>query len=202
MRFSRLDAFYRMASKGDSDAYNKMYSEFSLMCKRAILGTLRNYRKNTGISEDFYEYIDSLFVKIINEYNNSKGSFSTFCEYSVNQKITARISEEILSNKHGHFSLDDIVVEDKSYLDVVADEGILDLRTEVAVENFKYMISSPNRRLTKAQRLRNTLLKYRYLGYKDIEICDLMKITLSQLRNISKKIKEDEEINNFKLELK
>lgn len=202
MRFSNLDAFYHVAAKGNQEVYNLLYKEFQSLSIKAIDRSMLASMKSTEIHDDFLDYIDTLFLKTINDYDESKGTFSHFCDYIINHKIVMKINEVVGQNKNFHFSLDDIVADDKTFNDIMCDADAPSIQDELVFEKFKFMISSPKRNLTKEKRLANKIMEYRYYGYNDKEICKILKVTPGVFRGIVKRLNDDEEVNNFKLELK
>jgi Fic family protein len=97
--------------------------------------------------------------------------------------------ESFLNNNH---SIDD----------VLADPDQQPMHKEIAHNNFKLKISSPNNHKRKDKRIIDKILLLQYAGYKNKEICKHLKMTYAQLRRYLDKMKNDDELINFKIDLK
>ena len=81
MRFSNWDAYFHMATHGDKEAYQFLYKQFANKAKYIIRIALKEYTNLVVNPEDFCEFIDYLFLRIINEYDFNRGAFRKYCDY-------------------------------------------------------------------------------------------------------------------------
>ena len=200
MRFSNWDAYFHMAAHGDKEAYQFLYKQFANKAKYIIRIALKEYTNLVVNPEDFCEFIDYLFLRIINEYDFNRGAFRKYCDYV----MTVRIRNEILrriseySNQTFFFGVPD----EEQMIEQLPDPNQVPIQREVTIDSMKAYISSPLRKKSKEDRIKTKILLLHYAGYKQVEMCKELKMTLGELRGYLKKIQEDEDIINFNLEMK
>ena len=201
MHCQNLDAYFHMAAQGNKDAYGVLYEEFRNRAFKIIRIAISQMSNLTGNPADFSEIVDEMFFKIINEYDWERGSFSNYVEYALNHRLIFKVQNELIeyANQYAIFAEE---FEDNTVIECLADPNQRTIQSEVAVNNFKAYISSKDRSKTLKDRKRDKILLMQYLGYTYSEICKELKLTIGELRGYIKKIQEDEDIINFKLELK
>lgn len=197
-----MDAYYYLASQGDKEAYKILLKEFTKKAEYTITNVLNQYKNYPGNLEDFREYIGLIFLKTTSEYNSDKGSFTWFVKYVLCFKFERKISGQLLSGCKFSYSLNESIDESRTYLDMIEDPRNESMFGKIAIENFTYTIASPNRKLKKADRLRNKVILLSMAGYNKTEISKKLNISMGKVREIIRKFDEDDELVNLKLELK
>lgn len=202
MPYPNLDALFYMSSQGDKEAFKTLQKQFERKISYSVYLERFKMVTNSQIPQDFNIFVDDLFVKAVNDYDPNRGSFSWFTKIFLELKISNKINEPSLKNKVEIYSLDNVDDEGRREIDQISDDSCGSMCSEIAVNNFKYMISSPNNKLNKEERIRNKVLMMKYAGYTDLEISKALKVSLGILRGIIKKYNEDDYVINFKMELK
>ena len=201
MHFSNLDAYFHMAARGNKEACEKLYQEFKSRAFKIIRIAINQISNLRGNPTDFTELVDDLFFKTINEYDCVRGSFTNYMEYMLNIRLMYKVQNELIeyANLYAIFSDE---FEDNTPIECIADPNQPTVASEVAVKNFKSYISSRDRSKTLKDRRKDKILLMTYLGFTQKEICKEMRLTIGELRGYLKKIQEDEDVINFKLEIK
>ena len=200
MHFSLLDAFFHVATQGSQEAYRLLYNEFLNRARGKINLAADNSLKFTGFSEDLLQFVDELFLNILSDYDSTKGSFAFFADYVLNLRIPSKVAA-MVQKRHKTYQVKNENGEDMDIEDF-ADPHQNSISYEVAMEDFRLRISSPNRYITNDQRMQNKISMMRYAGYKKIEICKMLKISEGTLRKYLKLIKNSDASDDFKLDLK
>ena len=201
MHCSNLDAYFYMAAQGDKEANQLLYLEFKKRAETVVQITMSKIQNFTVNPVDFSDYIDYLFFRSIREYEMERGSFSNYVDYVLKMRLSAKVQSDVIGYAN-HYILNDNWFNDRTTLESMSDPDQPTLGNEVAVENFKQSISSPGRYLSNTDRLRNKIIMMQYVGYSNTEICKELHITQGTLRGHLEKIKKDERVINFKLEMK
>lgn len=201
MHLSRLDAYFHVASHGDKDAFEELYQIFKTKALNYVYQAFHKIQKSSGNPRDFQDYIDTLFFKTINEYDCDRGPFSTYVEYVFTQRLLPKVQSILVDNLNKQTSLDEYFDDSKS-IELIADPNAEEPGKQIAIANMKLRMSSRNNRMSNLNKLRNKILLMIYAGYSNIEICKELHLTLGQLRGHLAKLKKDEQIINFNLEMK
>ena len=191
-----------MAAHGDSKAFDELYIVFLKKCKIIIRNSINLYSNFPVNSVDFHELIDKTFMRLLADYDCQKGSFSTFLEYVLENRFASKVKEmlfEYCSTYAPEFELDGTAKPIEQF----QDPNQIHPYVDTLLQNFKFKMASSNRhpKNSRRRKRRNVLLML-YAGYSPTEIAKLLNMTLSQVRTLQKSIKDDEEMNNLKLELK
>ena len=72
MHCHNLDAYFRLAAHGNKEAYQKLYAEVRRRADVIVQVTLNQISNLSGNPADFSDYIDTLFFKMINEYDRNR----------------------------------------------------------------------------------------------------------------------------------
>ena len=201
MHFSKMDAYYYLATQGDTEALKVLYKEFLQKAAKLTNTCLKSYPNYSGNTDDFWDFVDKMFFRMLNEFEPEKGQFCTFLEYVISKRIGGQVSSELADNAIKFADLGDDF-EGKSGIESVADPNQIPIVSDIAMSNFKYQISSKSRSKTYLERMRDKILLLQYSGYSNLEICEYLKITYGQLRTYLKNIQKDKTIINLKLDLK
>lgn len=201
MHFSMLDAYFHMAAQGNKEAYDKLYQSFKNQALAVIGYTLKQIGNFTGNPSDFSDYVDILFFRAINEYEADRGSFCNYVDYILNIRVSGKVNNTVYEYLANCVAIKE-ETEDIKRIETIADPNQQTVASEVVINNFKSRISSPKIYGSAKERTREKVLLLQYAGYNNREICRELKISLGELRGHIKKIQEDGEIINFKLELK
>ena len=196
-----MDALFYLVTQGDLNAFSDLRDWFVKKAKIFLLAELNKLGKDLGIPLDFEEFYDEIFIKIISDYNEERSSFSHYCYYIFEHKLLYYFLTASARNYSNTFSLDETTEFGNSYLEMVEDSNCTSIGSDIAINNFKYQISSPSSENNAAKR-KNRILMLKYAGYKDTEICKILRITPGVYRNLIKNYQNDEDLVNFKLELK
>ena len=201
MHSSDIDSLFQRAKEGDKDAYWTLYQEFVRRANIIAIGTIKSIPNYNGISDDFCDLIDELFFKTYKEYKPDKGSFSVFINSTLQRRLVGAIKKEIAEMKMYLVNID-YDNFDINCIEQLADPDQKPMPAELAIQNFKQKISSPNKHKTLNERIRDKVLLLQFAGYSNNDICNYLKISYSTLRRLQRKIRADKEINNIKLDLK
>ena len=200
MHFSRLDAFFHVASQGSNEAYQLLYNEFLYRARIKINLTADNSLKFTGFSEDFLQFLDELFLGVLNDYDGTKGSFTYFVDYVLNLRIPPKVVAAV-QKRNNIYQVKNEVGEDMDIEDF-ADPNQNSVVYDVAMEDFRHRISSSSRNVSNETRLKNKIAMMRYAGYKKSEICRILKITDGILRKYLKLMSKSGQSDDFNFDLK
>ena len=200
MHFSELDAYYHIATQGDSEAFNVLYKEFHHKAKN-LVNLIKNTGNYTGNSVDFDDLIDKIFYRILNEYDPERGTFSAYVEYVLGNRFSANVRSIFITNQATYAPLEE-VIEDLPPLETLPDPNQIPMSDDIAINQFKLRISSKGKSRSFSNRMRDRIVILQYAGYKNTEICEILNITYSQLRTHLTYIKNHEDVVNLKLELK
>jgi len=202
MHFSRMDAYFHLASHGDKQAYMLLYEEYHSRAESVTRITLSNYANSPVIPADFIEYVDFLFLKILNEYEPERGSFSWYTEYVLQTKLAGKITQVVGAAGSSRILLNDYGEDNYLSIEDFADPNQTPIASDLAIENFKYKIASPEKVKNKDAKIKNKILLLLYAGLKNTEICRKLNMTMGDLRGYLRRIKEDDDMINLKLDLK
>ena len=201
MHKNNIDAFFHLASHGNKEAFNLLYEEFVGRANSVIKSVIKRNSNFKGFPEDFCDLIDELFFKAINEYEPERGRFSSFVNWLFDVRLTTAVLKKIIDIKTYVKTLDN----DEDELDEIEnfpDLCSLPITNQIALNNFELKISSQNNHKNQYEKRRDKILTLVYAGFTKNEICKKLKISYSSLRRFLDKIKDDEDINNIKLDLK
>ena len=201
MHYSNLDAFFHMASRGDTEAYEKLYLLFKRRCQNMVNTIVSNYSNFTGIPDDFSVYIDGLFFKAICEYDSARGSFSWFADYLVNNRLRIEVLSSLSDLAEKYADVNELL-DEKTFEDVFADPEQDSVPKEVSKNSFQYKIASPNKNKTILKRKIDRILLLKYAGYTQREIRSIMNLSRQNYRTLLEKAQEDEDMINFKIDMK
>ena len=190
MHFSRLDAFFHVASQGSHEAYQLLYNEFIYRAKIKVNQIADYSLKFTGFSEDFMQFIDELFFDALNNYESTKGSFTYFADYVLNLRLPPKVMTE-MQKRNRAYQVRNEEGEDMDIEDF-ADPYQMTVSDEVEIEDFRQRISSPSRNISNEKRLQNKIAMMKYAGYKNIEIARSLNMDENTLRKHIKAIKRNE----------
>ena len=201
MHFSFLDAYFHLASQGDKEAYNLLYQTYCNMAESLIASSGYTIPKNRGFSIEFYDYLDSMFFKTINDYDRSKGTFTTYSDYVLKVRLLPKMYD-LIQEKQTSSVL--IGVDDAENINAMCATSDNDetMRREISRNEFKMYLCSPTKSVTRAKRLSKRITLLLYAGYTRREICKILGLTEMKLRQQLKKLKKDNDVCNFKLEMK
>lgn len=200
MHHAEIDACFHLAAHGNKEAYQKLYNEFRKRAETRIEIILNQMKILSGNPIDFSDLIDSLFFKLINEYNYDRGSFSNFMEYTFSHRLTSKVQSTAFAYQNQIAAIGGN--NDFQSIETLADPTQRTIQEEIALKNFKKRISTPNRNKTIADRTIDRILAMQYVGLSAKEICESLKLTPAKYRTYIKKIQDDNRVINFKLEMK
>lgn len=202
MPFLNMDALFYLSSQGNEEARGWLYFQFRKKALKLLAELTTKYSKLPGIYGDFEEIIQENYLTSLRDYEYDKGSYSWFTKKLLEKRLEFVIFDNNSKTYANCISINEELYDGITYEESIEDRGIRPMNAEIAMNNFKYVISSPKRSQPKKSRLRSRILMMRYAGYKDTEICKILNITIGKLREVTKTFKDDEELLNFKLELK
>lgn len=197
-----MDAFFYIASQGDKIAFLDLRNVFKKRATILCIGILKKIGKFQGNPIDFEEILDDLFLKIVNEFDPTKGIFSTYSRCILEHKFSNYVFSAQNKINLSTYSLDDTNESGVSYLDMIQNRDIIPLGSDIAISNFKYEISSPNRHESSEDKVKKRILVLKYAGYNDREISEILNISISKYRRYVRESESLEYLSNFKLELK
>lgn len=197
-----MDALFYLSAQGDEEAKRWLYLYFRKKALKILADLISKYSKLPGIYGDFDAIIEENYLIALRDYEYDKGSFSWFTKTLLDKRLEYVIFDNNSKTYANCISINEELYEGISYEDTIEDRDIRPMNAEIAINNFKYVISSPHKSMTKKDRLKSRILMMRYAGYKDVEICKVLNITIGKFREIAKTFKDDEDLINFKLELK
>ena len=202
MHLVNLDAYFRLASRGDKEALNVLYKQFKESARIEMLAAKKNSSNLAEIPEDFDDFIDNLFFAILNDYDPDRGSFTWYVSYILQKKFSPKVKKAVIDAQQQTLTKDLIEEELISFIDNIADPNQLKPSSELAISDFKYKIASPGRHLSKNEKLQQKIMLLQYAGFSNSEICTKLNLTKTMLRYQKSKIKEDDVMLNLKLDLK
>lgn len=197
-----MDAYFHMASHGCIEAYELLYMEFTSRAETLVRLAGFKISKYTEIFIDFQDYVDSLFFKILNEYDSSRGPFGRFCDYCLNQRLMSKFISMVKKWREGasNFSIDDCEIVNAE--SIPTEFSNTTMRREVQFNQFKLKMSSPNASPKRSEKIKRNVALMLYSGFKPIEVKRKLDISECRYRNAVEKLKKDEDIINLKLEMK
>lgn len=194
MKYNDIDAYFVMASMGDDYAYRQIFIYFYNESQKVIKGVLNSSSCRNINSEEFSEYISILFLEAINDYDSDRAPFSLFAKYLVQLKLVRRVVQFVDTHNNRVVSLNENAEEDITYLDLIEDKTLS--------KEFKYSIASKDHKRTRRENLVNKVKVMLYAGYNQREICEQLKLSRSQVRQLIIECRNDPSIIDLKLELK
>ena len=200
MHHADIDACFHLAAHGNKEAYQKLYNEFRRRAELRINIIVSQMTILSGNPIDFLDLIDSLFFKLINEYNYDRGSFSNFMEYTFSHRLTSKVQSVAFAYQNQIAAIGSN--NDFQTIETLADPTQRTIQEEIALKNFKTRISSPNRNKKLVDRTMDKILAMQYAGLSTKEICERLNLSPARYRNYIKKIQDDDRVINFKLEMK
>lgn len=202
MHYQSLDAYFHLAAKGDKYAYHQLYEGFVSWCHFSIKSSIQKTSNFIGFSEDFSDIIDILFFKTIRDYDEERGSFTFFASYTIKTRLIPKVLDAVAIIQNKCSDIDQLLNNNHTFEDVLADPNQKPILHEIVTNDFKCKISSPGTRKSKDNKVIDRILLLQYAGFKNSEMCKHLKCTYSQLRRYLEKIKKDDYLINFKIELK
>ena len=202
MAFSRLDAFFHMASQGDKESFSILYNTFYKKCTYAIKETTRNITKYAENPIDFAEKIDSLFFRTINEYEIERGPFRYYVEYVIFMRFIPYVKDKTMLVSLNEETGKLIYEEFELGLDDMEDRDSPTIQEAIALDKFRFQIASPIRTKSNSKRLNDKVMLLLLGGCTNSEICRQLKISRGKLRQAMDSLKKDQDLLNLKLEIK
>ena len=199
--YNNLDAYFHLATHGDSKALNLLLEEFNSRLKDISITNGISEAKYGEFVANFGEDIESLFMKMINDFDTSKGSFNVFISYVCKRRMIPAIQKWLFEECNIFTDLDLELAELASAQKQIGEDDV-SLRRDMEIKKFRWSIASKSHAMTQDKRLLNKIILLTYAGYKAKEICEKLKISRGKLRHMQEKIKSDSDIMNLKLELK
>jgi hypothetical protein len=202
LQYDRIDAYYYFSTRGDKEAYSKLYKCFVQRAENQLASIGFSIPISSENCVDFYEFIDELFIKILNEYEAERSPFSGFVDYVIKTRLANEYSKLISNwrNKSSYEEFDE-VEHSIAATNLLTDSELPSVRQDIEISNFRFRISS-GKFANNKKRFQNKIIMMLYAGYKPKEIEEKLKISRGKLRNIMNEIKKDEDILNLKLEIK
>ena len=196
-----IDSFFHMASHGNKEAFNCLYEEFVRLANNVVKGTIKKASNFRGFSGDFCDLIDDLFFLAINKHEPERGSFSAFANWLFDKRLKDAVLKEIveLQTYSKTYESDDEEVDE---IEDYADPDSLPFTDQIALDDFKLKIASPNMHKSVPDRRRDKILTLFYAGYKRTEISKILKLPYSFVRHTIDDVLNDKDFNNIKLDLK
>ena len=201
MHFCNMDAYYHMATQGDSEAFQNLYLIFVKKAKLIIKHCTSLYKEFHLECIDFTPTIDSVFSDLLNDFDQSKSSFSSYLDFLLDNRLTPTVKNNLFDYVNQYAPNLEWNEKDRD-MDLFIDEDLPDIHSSIVVSDFKARMASSNKYKSKPERLKTKVLLLQYAGCKKGEICKALKISYGQLRTILEQFKDDEELINLKLELK
>lgn len=201
MHTNDIDAFFHMASHGDKEAYKTLYGLFVERANKLVTATIKRNSNFRGFPGDFCGLIDELFLKAINDYETEKGTFSTFVNWLLDRRLRNAVLQEIIEIQAYTKTIDYADI-DYDEIETLPDSDSMIITDQIALNDFKLKISTPNVHKTQDERQRDRVLLLNYAGYKMVEISQILNLSYSTVKRILDKAKEDEDLYNIKLDLK
>lgn len=201
MHTNDIDAFFHMASHGDKEAYKTLYGLFVERANKLVTATIKRNSNFRGFPGDFCGLIDELFLKAINDYETEKGTFSTFVNWLLDRRLRNAVLQEIIEIQAYTKTIDYADI-DYDEIETLPDSDSMIITDQIALNDFKLKISTPNVHKTQDERQRDRVLLLNYAGYKMVEISQILNMSYSTVKRILDKAREDEDLYNIKLDLK
>ena len=66
MHFSKMDAYYYLATQGDSEALKTLYKEFLQKAAKLTYNCLKSCSNYSGNPDDFWDFVDKMFFRMLN----------------------------------------------------------------------------------------------------------------------------------------
>ena len=202
MQSNDLDAYFHMASEGNSEAYYSLYKEFIKRAKYVVREAIKSVSNQPKFVDDFGELIDGLFFKVINDYDNTRGSFTHFVDYIFEHRLTNIVQKEVIANNQLYANVEYDDEQEVKTTELFKDPNQLSMVSDIAINGFIYEIASPNKHKSNARRLRDKILMLQYAGYSNAKICEILKISMFALNREKEKIMNDQDIMDLKINLK
>lgn len=202
MQYDRIDAYYYFSARGDKEAYSKLYKCFIQRAENQLASVGYSIPNSSENSVDFYEFIDELFIKILNEYEKERSPFSGYVDYVIKTRLVNDYSK-LITNWRNKLAYEEFNEVEHSIAanNLLTESELPSIRQDIEVSSFKLRISS-GKFANNKKRFQNKVIMMLYAGYKPKEIEDALKISRGKLRNIMNEIKNDEDVLNLKLEIK
>lgn len=196
-----LDAYFYLSSQGDKEALEKLYDKFVSSAYTYIRLAICSVPNSHVNPKEFSNLVDNLFFKILNEFDTSRGYFSVYVDYVLSLRLMNKIKAILIERSINNITRS-VTPDELDLLDNLSDPDEAELSKTVALNNFRYKISSNNNHKSAEKRTRDRILLLQYAGYTQKEICKKLNITLGVLRGYLSRMKNDDDLINLKLELK
>ena len=202
MHFSYLDAYYHLATLGDKGAFDLLYKGVTLRAQTQVEAAGFKLSKHMEISANFEDYVDGLFFKMLNTYEQERGAFTAYVEYVLKTRLLNEVKR-----LYSIWKADYIDTNFDEAEHAVAGENEFNMqedsiRRQIEVGNFKLRIASGNQNATTKKKKYNKLILMMYAGYDPMEIQKKLNLTKSQYRSMVQKVRKDDDVLNLKFELK
>lgn len=201
MKCISLDAYFHMAAHGDEGAHQILYNYFKSRANQFIKIALDKMPKYQVNPADFADFVDILYFKILNDYDPNRGSVSNYIEYVLNRRLVPKVQQILIEESEQYTNFNE-QRECNEPIETYADPNQKSFLEDIAINDFKLKISSPGNKKSNFKKMRDKILAMSYAGFTIKEICNELNITVSEYRWLLKKMKEDPDIINFKLEMK
>lgn len=197
-----LDGLFLAASGGDESAYEELSNEFLSFGKCIAIEILTKCNISKCNLDDLVCCIGEIFMYTINSYDPTKNSFLGYSSYVLRRRLYRYIEFDKIKEFSDLVSLDTISEDGVLLYEKIEDKSINAISDKVAVDRFKYEISSPRHVDTKLVKLGKSICGLEMSGYSLKEICLLLNISEHQVRYAKEQFINSKFAQNLKLELK
>ena len=203
MPYPNMDALFYLASQGSEEAKKDLHNIFKIKAVIAAKKISKNYPEFQGNCIDIDDFSMELLLRVINEYDADRCSFSWYTQTFLDLKIESYLFSYANRLFASSLSLDNEVEDEGvSYVECIESPDDRNMENKIAIEQFKYQISSPQNKFSNREKLKNKIMLLKYGGLKDKEIKEKLNLKDGLFRQLTKEIYNDDEIINLKMELK
>lgn len=198
---NRLDELYFLACN-DSASKNFLIHELINLGKRIAKQKIAKLMIYNVQYEDIEDYVLYIANKILINYTNDKGLFSDYASYVFGKRITTKIVNLCQTYGKKLASLDAVLEDGTPLIEMVQDSKYPSIAEEISLNELKSLMSSPNVKNSKVEKLAKKVYEHINAGYLPSEIMQKFKLSKGQYRYIRALIAK--EISDYKnrLELK
>lgn len=191
-----------IAAKSNEGALEVLTNELLSYGKSVAKSIMHRYNVFNLVVEDIEDYILFVIKRIYDNFEPNIKNFNDYVTFVMYRRLTSKILEMCSVSTSQVTSLDEELDESYSFYDIIEDKNCPSIPDTVSFNEFQLRMSSPNADDDQTETKKKKVFALEQLGYSGREIMKMMRLSEGTYRYIKTLIKNDIEIEKFKMDIK
>lgn len=191
-----------IAAKSNEAALERLTDELLSYGRSVAKNIMHRYNVFNLVVEDIEDYILFVIKRIYDNFEPNIKNFNDYVTFVMYRRLTSKILEMCSVSTSQVKSLDEDLDDSFSYYDIIEDKNCVSIPDTISYNEFQLKMSSPNAKDHPMDSKKKKVYTLEQLGYSGKEIMKMMKMSEGTYRYIKSLIKNDIEIEKFKMDIK